>query len=194
MCGGEGSRLEAPSEKPLFPVAGVPMVDRVRGALAESRLETIYAAVSSNAPETGAHLESTLEDRDALRVVETSGEGYVTDLLSLLERPEIEPPLLTVAADLPLLSGAVIDRVLDRQGDDPTSRTVCVPTSLKRRLGVSIDTTLESREYLAPTGVNVVGTTDESMIDVSYDTRLAINVNRRTDADRAAEFLEGGDR
>ncbi|ARS88852.1 NTP transferase domain-containing protein [Natrarchaeobaculum aegyptiacum] len=201
MCGGEGSRLESRHEKPLHPIAGVPMVDRVREALASSRVETVYAAVSPNAPGTRAHLEQTAagvpdagRDTDPVTVIETPGEGYVADLLALLERPEIEPPVLSVAADLPLLEAPVIDRVLARQGADPASRTVCVPVALKRRLGVSVDATLESRDHLAPTGVNVVGTTDESMTAVSYDTRLAINVNRLTDAQLADEHLERGDR
>lgn len=207
MCGGEGSRLESPHEKPLHPIAGVPMVDRVREALATSRIETIYAAVSPNAPETSTHLERAAadgpdadRDTDPVTVLETPGDGYVADLLTLLERPEVEPPILTVAADLPLLEAPAIDRVLERhgRGDRAASRTVCVPVALKRRLGVSVDATCEPRDHLAPTGVNVVGTTDESMTTVSYDRRLAINVNRRTDAQLAAEYLpgehfEGGD-
>ncbi|WP_076609503.1 NTP transferase domain-containing protein [Natronorubrum thiooxidans] len=180
MCGGEGSRLESPHEKPLHPIDGVAMVDRVLSALEESRVDTRYAAVSPNAPATQAHLERA----DGVRTVETNGDGYVADLMALLERPEIEPPILTVAADLPLLSGATIDRVLAAHGESDASRTVCVPVALKRRLGVSIDSTLESDDHLAPTGVNIVGNANEpeSMTHVSYDPRLAINVNRREDA------------
>ncbi|WP_254765135.1 NTP transferase domain-containing protein [Natrinema marinum] len=187
MCGGKGTRLESPHEKPLYPIAGTPMVDRVLAALRESAVETIYAAVSANAPETRAHLESVA----GVRTIETAGEGYVTDLLALLERPEISPPVLTVAADLPLLEHPVVDRVLAAHGDGTGSRTVCVPAALKRRLGVSVDSRLEPDDHLAPTGVNVVGTTDDStaMTDVSYDLRLAVNVNRLEDARVAAERL-----
>ena len=195
MCGGSGTRLESDREKPLFPIEGVPMVDRVCRALEASRVETIYAAVSPNAPATRRHLEERAADgRSRLSVIETPGEGYVADLLALLERPAIEPPVLTVAADLPLLEAPAVDRVLAAHGGRDVSRTVCVPAALKRRLGVSVETTLEPPDHLAPTGVNVVGTTDESMIDVSYDPRLAVNVNRRTDADTAAKHLQrGGD-
>ncbi|SDD34447.1 adenosylcobinamide-phosphate guanylyltransferase [Natrinema hispanicum] len=187
MCGGKGTRLESAHEKPLHPIAGTPMVDRVLSGLAASRLETIYAAVSPNAPETRAHLEAV----GSVTTVETAGEGYVADLMSLLERPALSPPLLTVAADLPLLEAPVIDRVLAAHGDSDASRTVCVPVALKRRLGVSIDTRLESADHLAPTGVNVVGTASDStsMIDVHYDARLAMNVNRLEDARLAADRL-----
>lgn len=205
MCGGEGSRLESPHEKPRHPVEGVPMVDRVIAAIDGSRIETTYAAVSPNAPATRARLEGA----DGVQTIETAGDGYVADLLAVLDRPAIEPPILTVVADLPLLEASVIDRVLERYGgndgrfdereeqcDDGNegdtgaqSLTVCVPVALKRRLEVSCDSRLEPESHLAPTGVNVVGSTDHSMTDVSYDPRLAVNVNRREDAAVAIDHL-----
>lgn len=193
MCGGEGRRLEATGEKPLVPIEGVPMIDRVLSSLDDSRVETTYAAVSPKAPETRDRLVA----QGNVTSIETAGDGYVADLLAVLDRPAIEPPILTVGADLPLLTGSVLDRVLDRSADgvetggdtETPSRTVCVPVALKRRLGVSIDSRLEPETHLAPTGVNVVGRTDESMTDVYYDPRLAVNVNRRGDADVAADRL-----
>ncbi|WP_222920460.1 NTP transferase domain-containing protein [Natrinema sp. SYSU A 869] len=188
MCGGKGTRLESPHEKPLHLIDGTAMVDRVLAALEMSRIETISAAVSPNAPETRAHLK----ERDGVTTIETAGDGYVADLMAVLERPDLSPPLLTVAADLPLLEGPVVDRILAVHGDGDASRTVCVPAALKRRLGVSIETRLEPDDHLAPTGVNVVGTTDESttMTDIHYDPRLAVNVNRREDARIAAGLLQ----
>ncbi|APX96886.1 NTP transferase domain-containing protein [Natronorubrum daqingense] len=187
MCGGKGTRLESSHEKPLHSIDGVAMVDRVYRALERSRIETVYAAVSQNAPETRAHLETDA----TLTTIETAGDGYVSDLVSLLERPDISTPVLTVAADLPALEAASIDRILERHAGRDASRTVCVPVSLKRRLGVSVDSSLESREHLTPTGVNVVGdtATEQTMTDIHYDPRLAINVNRREDARVATRFL-----
>ncbi|WP_254524638.1 NTP transferase domain-containing protein [Natrinema caseinilyticum] len=208
MCGGAGTRLESPHEKPLYPIDGTGMVDRVLAALRGSEAETIFAAVSPNAPATRARLERT----DGVQTIETTGDGYVTDLLAVLERSEISPPILTVAADVPLLEAPVVDRILAAHGDGDGSRTVCVPVALKRRLGVSIDARLEPDDHLAPTGVNVVGapadsrgdaddpttdagdsTTDAStvttMTDVYYDPRLAVNVNRLEDARIAARRL-----
>ena len=123
MCGGKGTRLETPQEKPLHPIAGTPMVDCVLSSLEASRIETTVAVVSPNAPETAARLERT----DAVGTIETEGEGYVADLLSALEHSGIEPPVLSVAADLPLLEAAVVDRVLTIHGECEASRTVCVP-------------------------------------------------------------------
>ncbi|AFZ73908.1 GTP--adenosylcobinamide-phosphate guanylyl transferase [Natronobacterium gregoryi] len=187
MCGGEGTRLESTREKPRYPIAGDAMVDRVVTALDGSAIETIYAAVSPNAPDTWSHLEET----GRVQTIETAGDGYVADLLAVLDSSAVSPPILTVAADLPLLEGPVVDRILAVHGDDDGSRTVCVPVTLKRRLGVSVDSRLEPADHLAPTGVNVVGTEHDTMY-VSYDSRLAVNVNRLEDAQIATELEENG--
>ncbi|WP_435067727.1 NTP transferase domain-containing protein [Haloplanus sp. C73] len=171
MCGGRGTRLGGETEKPLVTVAGTPTVDRVCDALATSRVDTVYAAVSPHTPETRAHLS----ERDPT-VIDTPGEGYVADLTAALDR--VGRPALTVAADLPLLAAEAVDDVLDAATG---SLVVAVPVALKRRLGVSVDTTLtHAEEELAPSGVNVVAETDDD-IYVSDDPRLAVNVNRPTD-------------
>ncbi|EMA44857.1 NTP transferase domain-containing protein [Halococcus saccharolyticus] len=195
MCGGRGTRLDADTEKPLYDIDGRPMVDRVIDALRASRIEAIHAVGSSNAPRTRDRLDPGRSDvsRDGTRrcgphvesFVETPGKGYVTDLAAALD--SIDLPVLTVVADLPLLTGESVDRVIDAfEGD---SLAVCVPVTLKRALGVSVDTTMEHEgRTVAPTGINVVGTGDAETTLVSHDERLAVNVNRRADA-QVAEAL-----
>jgi len=175
MCGGRGTRLDGDAEKPLFEVAGRPMVDRVRNALAESRIDTTYAVVSPHAPQTRDHLDG------ALPLVETPGDGYVADLGVALEA--VETPVLSVAADLPLLEGDAVDAVLDA-ADGSTS--VRVPAALKDELGASTDADADSG--WVPTGVNVVGD-DEDTVFRTWDARLAVNVNRRRDAELAERLL-----
>ncbi|WP_435101808.1 NTP transferase domain-containing protein [Halarchaeum sp. P4] len=181
MCGGRGTRLETEREKPLFRVAGRPMVEYVLDALEASRVDSVTAAVTPATPETAAHL-----DQRGIDTIETPGEGYVADLGVALDA--VDAPVLTVAADLPLLDAIAVNRVLARSAGD--SVQVCVPAALKRRLGASADTTYErdGRE-LAPTGVNVVADTDTETMHLSYDARYAVNVNRRTDADLAEALL-----
>ncbi|RLM59671.1 cobalamin biosynthesis protein CobY [Halobellus sp. Atlit-31R] len=202
MCGGCGTRLRgadgaaARTEKPLVEIGGESMLVRVTDALRGSRIGrdgTVYAAVSPHAPDTAARAR---EVADA--VVETPGEGYVADLTTALDA--VGRPVLTVPADLPLLASAHVDDALARAtggtesesaasaDDAPTSLTVCVPAALKRRLGASVDTAFEhdGRE-VAPTGLNVVAGDDDT-VALTYDARLAVNVNRP--ADRAlAEAL-----
>ena len=178
MCGGRGTRLDAPVEKPLFEVGGVPMVDRVLGALDASSVDAVYAATSPATPETRGHVDAP--------TVETPGEGYVDDLSSALADDRLSTPVLTVAADLPLLDGEILDRVLDVHGDD--SMSVLVRAALKRDLGVSDDTTYErGGQEVAPTGLNVVGDGGDDAW-CTDDVRVAVNVNTRRDA-QVAEYL-----
>ncbi len=179
MCGGEGTRLrpEYEAEKPLVDVGGIPMVDRVIEALAASHADDVFAVVSPQTPATRSHLV----DR-GVAVIDAPGEGYVADLQYALDR--VERPVLTAVADLPLLEPILVDRTLAVAGGG--SLTVVVPAELKRRLGASADSAFErdGREF-APTGLNVVGEADDATY-VSYDARLAVNVNRPSDVELAA--------
>ncbi len=177
MCGGRGTRLDASVEKPLYEICGEPMVDHVVAGLYESGVDDVYAAVSPNAPETETHVRETL----GVEAVETPGEGYVSDLGAATDA--VGTPVLTVAADLPLLAGDPVDRVLEES--DGRSLTTVVPAALKRRLGCSVAGDGEW-EYA---GVNVVTDTVSDARYPSYDVRLAVNVNRRIDGAVAEDLL-----
>jgi adenosylcobinamide-phosphate guanylyltransferase len=179
MCGGEGTRLDAPVEKPLYPVAGVAMVERVADALAASRVDRTVAVTSPATPDTAARL--------ALPTIDTPGEGYVADLGRALADDRVSTPALTVAADLPGLDGPAVDAVLDAADG---SLTVAVPVGRKRALGLRVDTRFRHRGCLvAPAGINVVG--DGDAVRVTRDPRFAVNVNSPADA-RTAEWLLAG--
>jgi adenosylcobinamide-phosphate guanylyltransferase len=174
MCGGRGTRLPVGTEKPLVTVGGVPMVERVRRALAASRIDRIYAVTGPHAPETAAMLE--------LPRIAGTGEGYVADLQRALGDGRVSEPVLTVAADVALLDGPAVDRALDA-AEAGGSLTVAVPVGRKRGLGLSVDTTFRARgRLLAPAGLNVVG--DGEGLSVTTDRRVAANVNRPADLRR----------
>jgi adenosylcobinamide-phosphate guanylyltransferase len=179
MCGGRGSRLGSEVEKPLFEVAGQHMLDRVRAALAKSRIETVYAVVSPQTPETRTHLD----DLEA-PTIDTPGEGYVADLGHALDHVSL--PVLTVTTDLPLLDGTAVDRVLDSH--DRTCRrreslSVYVPAAVKQLLGASADRTVtESGRTVTPAGINIVSSGETERSHVTWDVRLAVNVNYPEDA------------
>lgn len=180
MCGGRGTRLDSSVEKPLFEIAGQPMIERVLTALQQSGVETVYTVVSPHVPETRVYL-----DELPVSQIETPGEGYVEDLDRALDH--VEGPVLTAATDLPLIEADAIDHVLDVH--ERGSLTLCVPVSLKQLLEVSVDLTIkrDGRE-LAPTGINIVSDSDPEAMHVTYDVRFAVNVNRKSDA-RIAEVL-----
>ncbi len=179
LCGGRGTRLGADTEKPLVEVCGRPMIDRVCAALAASEIDRIVAAVSPHAPKTEKYLRSGQLSGD-VELIETPGNGYVEDLGVVLDR--VETPVVTVAADLPLLTGSIVDSVLDSI-ESEQSTTVCVPVATKRSLGVSVDTSFTPEDYdrpLAPCGLNVVAESGEEFV-VRRNRALAVNVNRPCD-------------
>ncbi|MFD1684400.1 NTP transferase domain-containing protein [Halobellus litoreus] len=201
MCGGRGTRLRDGAEteqvcdveKPLVEVGDQPMLDRIVDALRASRIGgpeasdagTIHAVVSPHAPETAERARAL-----SLSVVETPGQGYVSDLATALD--EVGRPALTVPADLPLLASEHVDDAIERARSGgrsselgATSLTVCVPAALKRRLGASVDTSFErDGRAVAPTGLNVVAGDDDT-VALTYDARLAVNVNRPADRELA---------
>ena len=173
MCGGAGTRLDR-GEKPLVEIAGEPMLGRVLDALEASEIRTTHAVTSPKTPRTSRWANR----REGVEVIETAGEGYVADLTSALER--VEQPVLTVVSDLPLLAAEPVGRTVDAY--ESGAMTVCVPAELKRRLGLSVETTrAHGGRRLAPTGLNVAGEDDAETIRVSDDARLAVNVNRPED-------------
>lgn len=174
MCGGRGTRLDISTEKPLLEIADQRMIERVLKALEDSSVDAVYTATSPHVPETRAYLAE-----QSVSQLETPGDGYVEDLEYALER--IDGPILTIAADLPLIEAGAIDHVLDAH--EHGSLTVCVPVALKQLLGVSVDLTLHrDGSELAPTGINVVSDSNRDTVHVTYDVRFAVNVNQQSDA------------
>ncbi|MFB6081322.1 MAG: NTP transferase domain-containing protein [Halanaeroarchaeum sp.] len=180
MAGGKGTRLDR-GEKPLVPVAGVPMIDHVLSALRDSVVDRVVVATSPATTTTADHVDAA--------TIETPGEGYVADLGVALEH--LDGSVLTVVADLPLLTGAVVDRVVDRANGKTTS--VCVPAMLVERLGASVDRVVEhDGDLVVPAGINVTGPGDADRAVVLDEPRLAVNVNRPTDLAVAERLLAEG--
>ncbi len=57
MAGGKGSRMGLPTEKPLLPFLGKPLIDWVADAIAQAtKISEFYVITSSNTPKTEAAL------------------------------------------------------------------------------------------------------------------------------------------
>jgi adenosylcobinamide-phosphate guanylyltransferase len=157
----------------------------VVGALRASDVETIRAVVSPHAPATADRARSL-----SVPTIETAGGGYVSDLQAALDA--VGRPTVTAPADLPLLAAEHVDDAVARSrrraagtDRDAASLTVCVPAALKRRLGASLDTSFDHEgRPVAPTGLNVVAGGDDT-VALTYDARLAVNVNRPEDLELA---------
>ncbi|RDZ37087.1 MULTISPECIES: NTP transferase domain-containing protein [unclassified Haloferax] len=201
MCGGRGTRLDAPVEKPLVDICGRPMLDRVAAALRESSAETVRAVTSPHTPNTRERAADL-----GLDPIEAPGDGYVSDLGFALDR--VSRPVVTVVSDLPLVAPEHVDAVVSAA--DGGAATACVPVELKRDLGASVDDALvfdHEGTAVCPTGLGVVGpaaadatidtdadtdtdTDTHSTMYLSTDTRLALNVNRPTDIELAEDRCE----
>lgn len=180
MCGGNGTRFDGDGEKPLYPIDGVPMIERIVDALGESQIKEIRAAVSPNAPDTTAWVR-----QEGIKDINTPGNGYVSDLNSVLHTHDA--PMLTVSGDMPLLTAETIDTVVDQH--DTGSLTVYVPVMIKRNLGLSVGFSEQvDGEDVAPAGINIVSNEPDDVPYVTKDYRYAVNVNTRSDA-RVAEHL-----
>lgn len=193
-AGGRGTRInELGIEKPMIPVLGVPLIDRVLKAVRSASLvQEVYVSVSGNTPRTAEHLRN-----QGVEVIVTSGAGYCEDLniaMSHLQTDEV----FVCPADLPLLTPRAVNEVITSYAQAGVgSYSVAVPHDLLRELGIAptfrfevngVDTVL--------CGVSVVNRRQMLALDrltegylVTHSVELAVNVNTVGDLARAEEML-----
>ena len=134
-AGGKGSRIsELGVEKPLVPVAGISMIDRMLEQLGRSvRLDRIYVSVSPLAPMTRDHLQG----RDVV-IIDTPGNGYVSDLNGSMQMIQ-EDAVLVCPSDMPLLTAGAVDALIDAyDGRSQPSLTVALPPKVIESLGLIV--------------------------------------------------------
>jgi adenosylcobinamide-phosphate guanylyltransferase len=194
-AGGRGSRIsELGTEKPLVPVAGVPMIDRMLDQLGRSeRLDRIYVSVSPLAPRTREHLL----ERDVI-IIDTPGNGYVADLTGSMRRIE-EDAVLVCPSDMPLLTAEAVDTLIGTYDDwAQPALTVALPPAVIESLGLIV-TYVEEIEGRPLTfcGVSVVDRLEMltgSFLPGGYyiteKEEFAVNVNTVHDLRLAERILE----
>ena len=182
MAGGRGTKV--PIEKPLFKLHDKPLIKYVIDNLkASSLIEEIVIAVSSNTPETTRYLESLEDD---FKILDTSGEDYLTDLsyiLDCFEKTSKEDTLLFINADLPFISTRTIDYVLNYYKNSPKDAlSISVPVEIFKELDLEYE--YEYKGYV-PSGLNVLRSEnivqDEEILVIS-DVELALNINTIPDS------------
>ncbi len=167
MAGGRGSRMGSRVEKPLVRFGGKPMVVRVVEAVREAGFYPV-GATSPHTPETERVLEAM-----GVEVFRTPGEGFVRDVGLVVEAMG---RVLVVCADMPLLRGQELRWVAGRR--ERGSVNVVVPRGLVRALGLA-PPSVEGEFVHA--GVCVASDSGECRRVVSFNPRLAVNVNSRGD-------------
>ncbi len=194
-AGGRGSRIsELGVEKPLVPIAGVPMIDRILDELGRSEgLDRIYVSVSPLAPKTREYLSSK-----HVVIIDTPGNGYVADLNGSMRMID-EAAVLVCPSDMPLITSEVVDALIDAYDErGQPSLTVGLPPKVIESLGLLV-TYVEEIEgkKLTFCGVSVVdrkemltGNFLPGGYFVTEKVEFAVNVNTVHDLRLAERILE----
>jgi adenosylcobinamide-phosphate guanylyltransferase len=192
MAGGKGSRLGM-GEKPLVKLFGRPLIDYVVSALLDSSADRIHVAVTENVPMTR---KWALEKE--LTVVDTSGKGFVADMVDAVEMAGVAEPILIVMADLPLVTPDLIDEIMETYEKRPEpALSTHTPLDLHRRLGRRPDSLFNYRSQLiVPSGINILDGANIREEQEDYHLimeriELAVNVNVVEDLKLCESIMQG---
>ena len=184
MAGGKGTRMKSNEEKLLLPYKQ-PLVLHVIDALKNSNcFEKIIAATSPNSPQT----KNILVENN-ITIIETSGEGFVTDLNNILK--QLDDFVLVSSGDLPLLDGDIIKQIIDNVNHDKTWTSIVTTKSFQNSLNLEPEciSTLNDEDY-AQTGISIVNASKISnlnTIEEDYliidDKRVCFNINTKNEYD-----------
>ena len=184
MAGGKGTRMKSNEEKLLLPYKQ-PLVLHVIDALKNSNcFEKIIAATSPNSPQT----KNILVENN-ITIIETSGEGFVTDLNNILK--QLDDFVLVSSGDLPLLDGDIIKYIIDNVNHDKTWTSIVTTKSFQNSLNLEPEciSTLNDEDY-AHTGISIVNASKISNLDtieedylIIDDKRVCFNINTKNEYD-----------
>jgi adenosylcobinamide-phosphate guanylyltransferase len=193
MAGGKGTRMGSPEEKPLIEVCGRPVIEYVLEALKKAKkIDKVYVAVTERTPKTAKHMEDY-----PVKLVMTPGTDYVSDMGYATQALKLGK-FLAIAADLPLITGEVLDRIVERyENCGKPALTVAVPIETKTRMGMSVEYSFKMDDKdVVPTGINVIDGSkrygDEWLdqdIFLLDKEELAINVNTPKELEIAENIL-----
>ncbi|MFH1328415.1 MAG: NTP transferase domain-containing protein [Candidatus Bathyarchaeota archaeon] len=180
MAGGRGLRMKLPVEKPLVKIVGKPMVEYVIDTLTKvSNIKRIIVATTPHTPRTTKRMMNL-----SVEVIQTPKGEYVSDIQYAVRKLKLEN-VLTVSADLPLITAEIIGEIIKRfKASGKSALTVCVPQYLSAKIGSRPKYTFEvDGKKVVPSGVNMINGSriDDLSLDqeilVMDSLELAINVN-----------------
>lgn len=184
MAGGKGTRMNSDHEKPLTMVRGKPLIHYVLGALQDALLvDRIFVATSPQTHETKLFVKDLSADENEISVLSTPGAGYIEDLSYALSRDDFaNETILTITSDLPLITGKIIDQVLEEyQKSSKPAMSVLVPVEIFCEHGLKPSLVLEKG---VPSGLNILrgkDTQQDEEVLVLGKIELALNINSPED-------------
>ncbi|CAB3288967.1 Adenosylcobinamide-phosphate guanylyltransferase [Methanocaldococcus lauensis] len=191
MAGGKGSRMGY-IEKPLIKIKDKPLISYVIQPLLESdKINKIYIATSPNTKNTKKFIISNYKDYKNIKVIETSGNGYIEDLNECIKY--FSKPFLVVSSDLINLTSKIINSIVDyfyyvkSKNPEIESLSVMIPKNIySKYTNPTIDF-----NGLIPVGINILspksGYQKEKIMVID---ELIINVNTPEDLKFAENFLK----
>ena len=192
MAGGKGNRFGEDTEKPMAMFNGKPLIRRVIEAVKESeRISEIYVAVTSYSPKTAQ--EAT---KAAVKVIETEGKGYHADVQQAVKDAKINSPVLIVSADLPLLTGMFLDKIIkEYEESGKPALTVMIPEEALIKFGLSSVSPYEHEgKMYAVSGINIIDgrrilEEQEQEVITSRRPEAVFTVNSAKDLEAAQNYL-----
>jgi adenosylcobinamide-phosphate guanylyltransferase len=196
MAGGMGKRLGI-EEKPLTLILDRPMISYVLEALLGSKnIGRIFVATSPRVEKTEMWLLDFIKDHRNVSIIRTKGDGFVNDMASAVEEAEITGSVLITMADLPLITSALIDRIIEKYQDMNTpALSVHMGLDAFTRLGLRPDTLFHKNGgFIVPCGINILDAQrireeQEDYNLILDDEELALNVNSREDLAACKKYL-----
>ncbi len=193
MAGGKGTRMNSLEEKPLIEICGKPVIEYVLSALKNAKkIDDIYVAVTERTPKTALHAEKL-----QTKIVTTPGKDYVSDIGYATQTLKLGK-FLAIAADLPLITGEIIDQIVKRyENCGKPALTVAIPIETKIKIGMSSEYSFKmDNKDVVPTGINIIDGNkrygDEWLdqdIFLLDQIELAININTPQELQIAKKLL-----
>jgi adenosylcobinamide-phosphate guanylyltransferase len=180
MAGGKGTRMALSEEKPLLRVGGKPVIEHVLTALKNAKkVNSIVVAVSDYTPKT-----AKLMLQFPVSVIKTPGKEYVSDMRYAVKSLNLHS-VLAIGADLPLITGEVVDVIVARyERCDKPALSVVVPMETKEKLGLGGEYAFKAGNMrVVPAGINVIDgrRIDEKELDEEIclldRKEVAVNIN-----------------
>jgi adenosylcobinamide-phosphate guanylyltransferase len=197
MCGGRGSRMALPIEKPLLKIRDKTLIEYVLDALIDyGGFEGVIAVPSANTPKTRTFLYThRYYTSGIIEIFEARGESYSVDLSYVLGK--IGPAVaFVVSADLPLLNPVIIQRIITRYLPSSPCSSIVMETFFVKSFDIfpSSILTIDEKKYCY-SGIVIVDTSKHktnSKLEENYlimnEKEVAINVNTVAEL-RTAERL-----
>jgi GTP:adenosylcobinamide-phosphate guanylyltransferase len=194
MAGGKGSRFSKSKEKPTAELLGKPLIRWVIEAAKEAwSISDIYVALTEQ--NVGTLEEAT---KAKVKTVFTDGVNYHADLKQAVLKAKLECPVLTLASDLPFLTGRFLDKVVSnyKKAGKPALIVLSTVESCQK-FGVKPTSIYEYRGKLfSVSGINIINgkqifdRKQQQEVMISNKLEAVFNVNTLYDLEMAKEIMK----